>query len=158
MVPLGYTADGQQPLGLGFLGQAYTEPRLLALAYAYEQATKVRVPPEAINPELIPGTCTFMPRAGGPDAPSGVSAPRAIRPLRATVRVRRRVLSVSVRGAVAKRLRVTVRRGKRVVARRTLRAGRVLRIRVAKRGLYSVTVLDPGPPPRTARARRVRVR
>jgi amidase len=159
MVPLGYTADGQQPIGLGFMGQAFAEPRLLALAYAYEQATKTRVAPEAINPELTPASCSFVPRAGGPDGgPAPAGRPRALTPLRTTVRVRRRVLSVSVRGAVAKRLRVVVRRGKRVVARRTLRRGRVLRLRVVKRGVYAVTVLDPGPPLRTARARRARVR
>jgi amidase len=33
------------PLGLSFVGGAYTEPQLLTLAYAYEQATKKRVPP-----------------------------------------------------------------------------------------------------------------
>jgi len=33
------------PLGLSFVGGAYTEPQLLTLAYAYEQATRKRVPP-----------------------------------------------------------------------------------------------------------------
>ena len=34
-----------QPFRVSFAGMAYSEPRLLALAYAFEQATKRRVPP-----------------------------------------------------------------------------------------------------------------
>jgi amidase len=33
------------PVGVSFLGRAWSEPRLIALAYAYEQATKHRKPP-----------------------------------------------------------------------------------------------------------------
>ncbi|MEO8712911.1 MAG: amidase [Parafilimonas sp.] len=33
------------PIGLSFMGSAYSEPQLLSLAYAYEQATKKRVAP-----------------------------------------------------------------------------------------------------------------
>ena len=33
------------PYGVGFTGTACSEPRLIALAYAFEQATKRRVPP-----------------------------------------------------------------------------------------------------------------
>jgi amidase len=33
------------PVGLSFIGRAWSEPRLIALAYAYEQATKHRRPP-----------------------------------------------------------------------------------------------------------------
>jgi amidase len=43
-VPMGFTEQGL-PVGLSFFGTAYTEPRLLGLAYAFEQATKVREPP-----------------------------------------------------------------------------------------------------------------
>ncbi len=49
-VPMGY--DGQVPRGLSFAGTAFSEERLLALAYAYEQATKLRRPPQELNPEL----------------------------------------------------------------------------------------------------------
>ena len=34
-----------QPFGVSFAGTACTEPRLIELAYAFEQATKRRVPP-----------------------------------------------------------------------------------------------------------------
>jgi Asp-tRNA(Asn)/Glu-tRNA(Gln) amidotransferase A subunit family amidase len=43
-VPMGY-AYGSLPAGLQFLGDAWTEPRLIALAFAYEQATRHRRPP-----------------------------------------------------------------------------------------------------------------
>jgi len=33
------------PVGLSFIGTAWSEPRLIALAYAYEQATRHRRPP-----------------------------------------------------------------------------------------------------------------
>jgi amidase len=36
------------PFGVSFTGMACSEPRLLALAYAFEQATKRRVPPPAL--------------------------------------------------------------------------------------------------------------
>ena len=44
-LPMAYTEQGL-PLGLSLLGRPYTEPRLLALAYALEQATRVRRPPD----------------------------------------------------------------------------------------------------------------
>jgi Asp-tRNA(Asn)/Glu-tRNA(Gln) amidotransferase A subunit family amidase len=43
-VPMGYTY-GTLPAGLQFLGDAWTEARLIALAYACEQATAHRRPP-----------------------------------------------------------------------------------------------------------------
>ncbi|MCC7194040.1 MAG: hypothetical protein IT356_00630 [Gemmatimonadaceae bacterium] len=42
--PLGFNAK-PQPFGVSFTGMACSEPRLIALAYAFEQATKRRVPP-----------------------------------------------------------------------------------------------------------------
>jgi amidase len=33
------------PVGLSFFGRAYSEPTLLRLAYAFEQATMFRKPP-----------------------------------------------------------------------------------------------------------------
>lgn len=42
--PSGFEA-GVSPLGVAFTGMACSEPRLIALAYAFENATKRRVPP-----------------------------------------------------------------------------------------------------------------
>lgn len=41
VVPAGFTGNGL-PVGISFLGQAFSEPRLLALGYAFEQVTKAR--------------------------------------------------------------------------------------------------------------------
>ncbi len=44
IVPAGFTSNGL-PVGISFFGTAYSEPRLLALGYAYEQATRaLRLP------------------------------------------------------------------------------------------------------------------
>jgi amidase len=48
-VPMGYTR-GQLPAGLTFFGRAWSEDRLLAYAYAYEQATHHRRPPASTPP------------------------------------------------------------------------------------------------------------
>jgi amidase len=42
-VPAGYVHG--LPVGISFFGTAYSEPKLIALAYAFEQATKFRRPP-----------------------------------------------------------------------------------------------------------------
>lgn len=42
-VPMGFAAE--LPLGLSFLGGAWAEPRLIGLAYSFEQATKARRTP-----------------------------------------------------------------------------------------------------------------
>ena len=44
IVPAGYTAEGA-PLGITFLGRAWSEPTLLRLAHAFEGATRHRRPP-----------------------------------------------------------------------------------------------------------------
>jgi amidase len=38
--------DGALPLGMSFMGGKYSEPKLLALAYAFEQGTKARQLPK----------------------------------------------------------------------------------------------------------------
>ena len=58
-VPAGY--DAGLPLGITFIGPRWGEPKLLGLAYDYEQATRVRVPPQlAAQGGGQPG----MPRTG----------------------------------------------------------------------------------------------
>jgi Asp-tRNA(Asn)/Glu-tRNA(Gln) amidotransferase A subunit family amidase len=44
-VPMGYTRERTLPAGLQFFGRAWSEARLLELAFAYEQATHHRRPP-----------------------------------------------------------------------------------------------------------------
>jgi amidase len=45
-VPAGYVYG--LPVGISFFGRAYTEPKLIRLAYAYEQATRHRQPPRLL--------------------------------------------------------------------------------------------------------------
>jgi amidase len=55
-VPAGY--DEGLPIGITFIGGRWAEPKLLGLAYDYEQATQVRVPPQfipTIGDALFPG-------------------------------------------------------------------------------------------------------
>ncbi|MGD2121574.1 MAG: amidase family protein [Gemmatimonadota bacterium] len=54
-VPMGFVAEKTLvgpglPVGLQFLGDAWSEPRLIGLAYAYEQATRHRKPPPTTPP------------------------------------------------------------------------------------------------------------
>jgi hypothetical protein len=55
VVPAGY--NGTRPQGLSFFGPAWSEARLLAYAYAYEQGTMRREPPTTINKTLLVGVC-----------------------------------------------------------------------------------------------------
>jgi Asp-tRNA(Asn)/Glu-tRNA(Gln) amidotransferase A subunit family amidase len=48
-VPMGFTYNSL-PAGLTFLGRLFTEPILIKYAYAYEQATKHRRPPNGFPP------------------------------------------------------------------------------------------------------------
>jgi amidase len=55
VVPGGFTPPAgpvinPAPFGVTFTGRAFSEPRLIALAYAYEQATKLRQPPASAPP------------------------------------------------------------------------------------------------------------
>ena len=58
-VPAGFV--GPLPVGVSFIGGRWDEPSLIGLAYAFEQATQVRVPPQ------------FIPSIG--DGPSAVHKP-----------------------------------------------------------------------------------
>jgi len=46
-VPAGYQFG--LPLGLSFFGAAWSEPKLIALAYAFEQASNIRRKPEFLD-------------------------------------------------------------------------------------------------------------
>ena len=52
IVPAGFTADGL-PVGLSFLGQAFSEGKLLGLGYSFEQATHARRRP--VHAPALPG-------------------------------------------------------------------------------------------------------
>jgi amidase len=56
IVPAGYS--GPNPFGLSFLADGFSEPRLISFAYAYEQATRLRVPPTDMNNLLVPKGCS----------------------------------------------------------------------------------------------------
>src|SRR3954468_6518866 len=73
MVPLGYASG--EPFGLGFLGKAKTEAKLLAYAYDYEQASHARVVPNDVNAKLSAASCSEP--AGASAAAPAASAARA---------------------------------------------------------------------------------
>ena len=52
-VPSGYAGEGL-PIGLQIVGRAWDEAKVIAYAYAYEQATRYRRPPASVPP-LVPG-------------------------------------------------------------------------------------------------------
>lgn len=54
VVPSGLVSE-VHPLGLSFMGTAWSEARLLRFAAAYEAASKRRVPPTVVNSEIIKG-------------------------------------------------------------------------------------------------------
>jgi Asp-tRNA(Asn)/Glu-tRNA(Gln) amidotransferase A subunit family amidase len=72
-MPAGFTPDGV-PIAVELLGEAFAEPHLLGLAYAWEQASKLRRPPFS-TPSLVGG------RAPAPVAVTvEVAAPAAAAP------------------------------------------------------------------------------
>ena len=71
-MPAGFTPDGL-PIGLELLGPAFSEPALLGLAFAWEEATKPRRAPFS-TPPLVKGAAprpaTFVVTAGAAPAPA----------------------------------------------------------------------------------------
>ena len=49
-VPMGFVREGTLPVGLQLFGDAWSEPTLIRIAYAYEQATHHRRPPSTTPP------------------------------------------------------------------------------------------------------------
>jgi len=47
-IPAGFTRSGL-PIGMTFIGRLFDEPKLIRLAFAYEQATHMRIPPRGFN-------------------------------------------------------------------------------------------------------------
>jgi len=65
-VPAGYGTGsaGRNPIGVAFIGNAFSEPTLLNAGYAYEQASLVRLAPSWTNPSMwrcVPGSFFFSP-------------------------------------------------------------------------------------------------
>lgn len=69
-LPIGYHPDNGRPLGITLLGTAYSEARLLALAYDYEQAATAWRPPSAVNPSLFRKVRIVLPEEGASFLPS----------------------------------------------------------------------------------------
>ena len=61
-VPAGFV--GPLPVGVSFIGGRWDEPTLIGLAYAFEQATRVRVPPSFI-PTIDDASTSRQPRSRG---------------------------------------------------------------------------------------------
>ena len=62
VLPAGFTPRGL-PVGISFLGRAFSEPRLFALGYAFEQATRARRDPVHTPP--LPGEDLRRPAGSG---------------------------------------------------------------------------------------------
>jgi len=65
-VPAGFGTGnaGRNPIGVTFVGGAFSEAALLAAGYAFEQATNVRLAPSFTNPSMwrcVPGSEFFSP-------------------------------------------------------------------------------------------------
>ena len=65
-MPAGYgtAGAGRNPIGVTFVGGVDQEAKLLSAAYAYEQATNVRLAPSWTNPSMfrcVPGSTFYSP-------------------------------------------------------------------------------------------------
>jgi amidase len=71
-VPAAYVEE--LPVGITFIGGRWAEPELLGLAYDFEQATEVRVPPQfipTIGDDLFPGLPSSVVQAGRQQSTQG---------------------------------------------------------------------------------------
>ena len=57
-VPMGFYRG--LPIGLSFIGTAWSEPTLIRLAYAFEQATQHRKPPTFAPTMISPGSSLMV--------------------------------------------------------------------------------------------------
>ncbi|GAA1468840.1 amidase [Microbacterium thalassium] len=89
-VPMGCMADTQMPVGLTFAGAAYSDDRLIDVAYAYEQVTRERVAafltPTLPANQIEPAEASVVDDAAG-DVAHTVELTREARAWRVTVRV-----------------------------------------------------------------------
>ena len=72
-VPAGYSTTNRRPVNIAFSGTAYSEAKLIGLAYAYEQASHLRVPVSVLDPSMYRCADTVPPP---PFASRGGCAPR----------------------------------------------------------------------------------
>ncbi|MEA2487196.1 MAG: amidase [Actinomycetota bacterium] len=57
IVPGGYAPASHQPMGISFLGTAWSEPHLISYGYNFEQISHARIAPTEIDAQLDPKGC-----------------------------------------------------------------------------------------------------
>lgn len=73
-LPMGYAYG--LPIGISFIGRAYSEPTLIKLAYAFEQATQVRERPKFLPSAVVPSGLVSdltLPMVAGTSDPRGAT-------------------------------------------------------------------------------------